>query len=79
MSQIKISEEEHIISSSDDLRQQFDKLYEKKEEYRVVTLKYKSCCGCGCNTVEIRRTVPMNSFLKDGDLVERLEKDDEWV
>lgn len=80
MSQIRVSEEEKVdLGSLDDLRQQFGELSEKKDEYRVVTLKYKSCCGCGCSYSDIRRTVPMNSSLNDGDIVKDLEEDDEWL
>lgn len=36
---------------------------------RIVVLRYKSCCGCGCDWVKLERKVPMDSPLKDGDKV----------
>lgn len=46
---------------------------------RTVTLKYKSCCGCGCSYVDIRRKVPYDSPLKDGDITKTTEKGDRTV
>lgn len=46
---------------------------------RIVRLRYKSCCGCGCNTIEIQREVAYDSSLKDGDYVKSLESNDRRV
>lgn len=43
---------------------------------RVVILKYKSCCGCGCDFIDIQRTVPYDSPLKDGDNAGAYQKGD---
>lgn len=43
---------------------------------RDVTLVYTSCCGCGCYDIQIRRTVPYDSDLHDGDTVYSLEPED---
>jgi hypothetical protein len=37
-----------------------------KEETRIVKLRSKSCCGCGCSEVTVLRTVPADSKLRDG-------------
>lgn len=81
MGQIKVSEKEVSIQteSLDSLREEFKDLSSKESAIRIVKLKYKSCCGCGCSTVDIKRTVPANSHLKDGDLVSTLEEDDDWA
>lgn len=70
---------------SDDIEQENgDLLTRFKDEQsrkvdRVVTLKYKSCCGCGCTYSDITRIVPFDSPLKDGDKVSNLEKGDKPV
>jgi len=54
------------------------KLKEKVEQLasqpvtREVTLSYKSCCGCGCDWIDIIRTVPFDSPLQDGDRVKEM-------
>lgn len=45
---------------------------------RVVNLRYKSCCGCGCDWLDVKRTVPFDSKLKDGDIIKEIETDDIW-
>jgi hypothetical protein len=46
---------------------------------RVVHLKYKSCCGCGCYDETVERTVPFDSPLNNGDRIDRLEGDDRML
>ena len=46
---------------------------------RKVKLVYKSCCGCGCDYVDIIRVVPMDSPLKDGDVAKKMLKTDKWA
>ena len=41
---------------------------------RYVELRYKSCCGCGCNYYRIGRTVPFNSSVKDGDTISEYDE-----
>lgn len=36
---------------------------------RKVQLKYKSCCGCGCNYFRVEREVGNNSPLNNGDVI----------
>lgn len=50
-----------------------------KETHRTVILKYKDCCGCGCYWQKIKRVVPFDSPLKNGDKVEQFESDDEVI
>lgn len=70
----KANQEENL----DKLRDQY-----RKEDitvsHRIVTLKYKSCCGCGCSYSDIKRTVPSDSELQDGDITEDYEPDDEMI
>lgn len=56
-----------------------DKL-EKVEEVktREVRLLYSSCCGCGCHDVNVRRNVPIDSPLKNGDRISKIEKGDNY-
>lgn len=46
---------------------------------RMVRLKYKSCCGCGCDYVDLEREVPFDSDLEDGDIVYEVKDDDIWL
>lgn len=46
---------------------------------RMVRLKYKSCCGCGCDYVDLEREVPFDSELEDGDIVDEVEDNDIWL
>lgn len=48
----------------------------KKETHRKVTLKYQSCCGCGCKWIEVERIVPFDSVLNDDDIITNVEKTD---
>lgn len=69
-------------SNNEELLQKLEKLntVEVKEtkKTRIVYLKYKSCCGCGCNDMNVRRTVPFDSPLKDGDRIKEIQKGDEF-
>lgn len=42
---------------------------EVKEEFRYVTLRAESCCGCGCSEYKVRRKVPMDSDLQGDDYI----------
>lgn len=42
---------------------------------RVVRLKSKSCCGCGCIDVTVVRVVDYDSPLKDGDYI----RSNQWL
>ena len=64
-------------SSMDELREEFGKV--KASGVRKVKLKYKSCCGCGCYDVDIERTVPVDSPLKDGDRAKDFLSGDKMV
>lgn len=46
---------------------------------RTVRLVVKSCCGCGCDEIEISRVVPVGSPLKDGDVVSKKIKGDKLI
>jgi PDZ domain-containing secreted protein len=62
----------------DQLKEQFNsvKNTETRAATRTVKLKYKSCCGCGCTTIEVERTVPFDSHLQNGDKIDRVEQSD---
>ena len=57
------------------LSSEFEAL-KKVETARIVTLRYKSCCGCGCDEYDVQRTVGQDSPLQDGDRIEDLLEDD---
>lgn len=66
-------------SSSATLKEAFEK--EKADiverpKTRMVKLKYESCCGCGCDTVRLKREVPYDSDLQNGDMADDIEEDD---
>lgn len=66
-------------SNLKDLKEQFNT--EKNHVIpitRVVHLKYKSCCGCGCDTINVERTVPDDSPLQNGDWINDIEKGDKY-
>lgn len=85
----KKKKREDLISKLDvsNIRTDFEKVKSREIDYtieeqpatKVVKLKYKSCCGCGCDYQDISRVVPEDSRLEDGDIVEHLEDDDEWL
>lgn len=50
-----------------------------EKQTRTVNLRYKTCCGCGCSEEKIRREVPLDSKLKDGDVVTNLLPSDRFV
>lgn len=39
------------------------------KQKRIVKLRFKSCCGCGCNDLKIEREVDGTSKLQDGDYI----------
>jgi hypothetical protein len=46
---------------------------------RDVTLKYRSCCGCGCSDVDVMRTVPYDSPFQNGDRISDLGPNDKMI
>jgi hypothetical protein len=40
---------------------------------RTVKLVYEYCCGCGCWDLKIKRIVPFDSKLKDGDRIKQAD------
>lgn len=42
---------------------------EEEESFRYVTLRAESCCGCGCDEFKVRRKVPVDSELQNGDYI----------
>lgn len=55
-----------------DLKKKFEQIKETKTT-RVVDLVMRSCCGCGCHDVTVRRVVDFNSPLKNGDRISSSE------
>ena len=45
-----------------------EEIVETQPVVRIVTLSYKSCCGCGCSYEDIIRTVDYDSPLQNGDI-----------
>ena len=68
-------------SVEDQLKEKFQsiKSAETQPATRVVKLRYKSCCGCGCSTIEFERKVPFDSNLKDGDKADSMVKGDKQL
>jgi len=48
------------------LLKEYETIKQSLPETREVILRANSCCGCGCYDVEIKRTVPYDSPLKNG-------------
>ncbi len=75
------TEEEKQLSGTARLRQEFQDqkaTIVKEPETRLVTLKYKSCCGCGCDTIKVKRTVAFGSSLQTGDYITELQEGDKY-
>ena len=70
----KHKEVEHKETSNlDNIRQTFEEIKNKTTpQKRMVTLIYKTCCGCGCNETKVYREVDFDSGLKDGDEINDL-------
>ena len=68
-------EKEIEQNSLDHIKEQFEEIKSKKST-RMVTLKYNSCCGCGCSDIELRREVDEDSHLKNGDRVDTILEND---
>lgn len=68
-------EKEIEQNSLDHIKGQFEEIKSKKTT-RVVTLKYNSCCGCGCMDVDVKREVDENSSLRDGDRIDKILEND---
>ena len=64
------------LEQSSGLSFEFEAL-KKVEVTRVVTLRYRSCCGCGCDEYDVQRTVAQDSSLQDGDRIDSLLDDDD--
>jgi hypothetical protein len=66
----------------DKLKEQYNEVKAKeikKPPTKVVKLKYKACCGCGCSDETILREVPYDSELKNGDRVDTMLRDDKFA
>jgi hypothetical protein len=69
------------------LKKEFQSLVEKQTPIestavqpvstRIVRVMVSSCCGCGCVDVEITRSVPIDSSIKDGDYVGAIQDGDQ--
>lgn len=67
------------VDELENLKEKFTQI-KKTPLTRIVTLIAESCCGCGCDTFKIRRKVPYDSPLQDGDDIGTgLEKGDETI
>ncbi len=68
--------ENHKATSLDELKSQFRQV-KSQPATRKVDLVYHIECGCGNDSdVKIRRTVPFDSDLKDGDFTDQLHLTD---
>jgi hypothetical protein len=74
--QIKKKTSKKEVADLEELKGEFEQV-KKTPLTRWVKLVYKSCCGCGCNDLTIKRKVPYDSSLKDGDRASILEKNDQ--
>ena len=75
---IKTSTDSKGSTTMKDLKAKFETI-QKVNPTRSVFLRYKSCCGCGCETYKIERTVPHDSKLKTGDYINNTDKGDKQV
>lgn len=66
------------LAATDDMAGLKDQFAKEKNTplTRKVILVTESCCGCGCSDVRIKRVVPYDSPLKDGDRVDSIENGD---
>lgn len=81
MKQLNKNKEQEVVTTSKvdaTIKEVFEET-KSQPTTRVVTLLYHSGCGCGGSTTEVKRTVPYNSKLKDGDYISRIEKNDTIV
>ena len=65
-------------TSNASIKQKFEEI-QTTPVTREVTLKYKSCCGCGCSDVSVQRTVPYDSPLQNGDRISELGPNDKMI
>lgn len=63
---VMTNDENSSLKSS--MKSRFEQI-SKTPATRTVTLKYKSCCGCGCNYVDVTKEVPYESKWKDGNII----------
>lgn len=77
----KESATKETTSNNAELKKRFEEVQAEpvQELTRLVTLKYKECCGCGCSYTDIIREVPYNSPMKDGDVTNKMLKTDRWA
>lgn len=62
----------------DPLKNKFSEIRETPiARTRIVKLRYESCCGCGCHDVWIKREVPADSPLRDGNYVKKILSTDQ--
>lgn len=76
MNQNKGTSTRNVVSSQ--LKEKVESLVSQPVT-REVTLSYKSCCGCGCNWIDIIRTVPFDSPLINGDRVNEIMPGDKII
>lgn len=82
MQKMDRKQELQIGSNLDQLQSELEQLKEETPELvqmREVILVYKSCCGCGCKDLKLRRIVPADSDLVNGDRAYDLEDADEFI
>jgi hypothetical protein len=77
----KESAAEKTTSNNTDLKKRFEQVQAEpvQELTRLVKLKYKQCCGCGCSYTDIIREVPNDSPLKNGDITNTMLDTDKWA
>lgn len=73
--QEKVNSSVHEVSSN--LKEKVEQLVYNPPT-RDISLSYKSCCGCGCDYIDIIRTVPFDSELEDGDIVDEMISGDRF-
>ena len=78
--QIQIEKKSSSSSSKSNtaIKQKFEEI-QTTPVTREVTLKYRSCCGCGCSDVSVQRTVPYDSPLQNGDRISELGPNDKMI
>lgn len=71
------SENTELMSTNEALKEELKKVQTvDTPKTRIVYLKYKSCCGCGCADVAVKRTVSHDSKLKTGTRISETQEGD---
>lgn len=66
----------HIAEQATKRAEEIAAEVKERTQDRDVFLKWKSCCGCGCTDMAVRRVVPGDSPLKDGDRIKEVSSSD---